>query len=399
MLKIKLVPIILFFIFTTSVSAIANAGWIISTFAGTPGYFGTATGINESGQVAGYSSYKATRLGSADHAFITGPNGVGVSFLDIYGTNTFFTAINNSGQVIGTSGDDGSTRGQPIFETAFITGPNATGMTLLIAPDGGKVRPTALNDLGQVVGVSYTPDGISHTFITGPNGTDFRYLESPDGSKIFPTGINNSGQVTGNSPISNHISRLFITGPNGVGLTYLETFGGNNSFAYDINESGQIVGWSEDAAGNIHGFITGENGSGIRGVGAYEGATSGYASAINDFGNVVGVLTIDTIDNGFDIVPFLYSDGVMTDLSSLPSVVAAGWNWLFPTAINNSSQIVGYGWNGNEQHPFLLTYVGEPTSIESETGNPLPEPGTLLLVSFGFAGFVVARRKKNHSAS
>ena len=67
--------------------------------------------------------------------------------------------------------------------------------------------------------------------------------------------------------------------------------------------------------------------------------------------------------------------------------------------LTGPSQIVGYGEYGNEQHPFLLTYVGEPTSIELETGNPLPEPGTLLLVSFGFAGFVVACRKKNHSAS
>ncbi len=63
----------------------------------------TASGINDEGQVAGYSY---TDNGAA-HAFITGPDGVGVTDLGtLGGDHSQAYGINDAGQVVGRSQTD-----------------------------------------------------------------------------------------------------------------------------------------------------------------------------------------------------------------------------------------------------------------------------------------------------
>ncbi len=78
---------------------------------------------------------------------------------------------------------------------AFITGPNGMGMRDL---GGGQAR--GINNAGQVVGWSYTASGGQHAFITGHNGDGIMDLNSladmPDGVVLIAaTGINDAGQV------------------------------------------------------------------------------------------------------------------------------------------------------------------------------------------------------------
>lgn len=110
-----------------------------------------ASGINASGQVVG-DSY-ITPAG-AFHAFITGPNGAGMTDLGtLGGISGYFSSasgINDSAQVVGWS----ETSGSP--EHAFITGPNGVGMTdlnsLVSLPSGIVLtEATAINNMGQVV--------------------------------------------------------------------------------------------------------------------------------------------------------------------------------------------------------------------------------------------------------
>jgi probable HAF family extracellular repeat protein len=104
------------------------------------------------------------------------------------------SGINDMGQVVGYSGTDtGQTH-------AFITGPDGVGMTDLGTLGGDYSLASGINDAGQVVGESKTDNGQLHAFITGPNGVGMTDLTSvvnlPTGFNSFTaTAINNHGQL------------------------------------------------------------------------------------------------------------------------------------------------------------------------------------------------------------
>src|SRR5512147_2550952 len=83
------------------------------------------------------------------------------------GTESVASGINALGQVVGYArASDGRNH-------AFITGPNGIGMTDLGTFGGSASSATAINASGQVVGayeVGYIPDSHSFGFVTGPNG-------------------------------------------------------------------------------------------------------------------------------------------------------------------------------------------------------------------------------------
>jgi probable HAF family extracellular repeat protein len=109
--------------------------------------------------------------------------------------------INDAGQVVGFSAT--AARGTH----AFITGPNGVGVTDLgTLPGSSYSVATGINDAGQVVGYSDTAAGPEHAFITGPNGVGMTDLNSlvtvPGGAALTRAeGINNHGQVAATSSI------------------------------------------------------------------------------------------------------------------------------------------------------------------------------------------------------
>src|SRR5687768_2478210 len=113
--------------------------------------------------------------------------------------------INDSGQVVGWSawraaGD----------RHAFITGPNGLGMRDLGTLGGYNSGASGINDSGQVVGWSDTAERASHAFITGPNGMGMRDIGTSTSSEAVA--INNAGQVVIYS------DSALITGPDGMGM-------------------------------------------------------------------------------------------------------------------------------------------------------------------------------------
>ncbi|MBN1359450.1 MAG: hypothetical protein JW993_02610 [Sedimentisphaerales bacterium] len=123
---------------------------------------GPATGnpitINNAGQISGTMLADANQV----EAFLWRP-GKGRTRLGTFGDkgSTAF-AMNNHGQVIGMSSNpDGS---------AFLWD-KATGMTQLHTPDGPRCQAVSINDAGQVLAMSILqPLGASRWFLLDPNG-------------------------------------------------------------------------------------------------------------------------------------------------------------------------------------------------------------------------------------
>jgi probable HAF family extracellular repeat protein len=167
-----------------------------------------ATDINAAGQVVGDSL-----LIGDNHPFITGPNGTGMRDIGTLGGDTILQnfhaalGINDAGQVVGYSVPSG-THWPSERSHAFITGPNGAGIRDLgTLHDYDISGAYAINNSGQVVGDSVrrfcdlcgVPD-IPHAFITGPDGVGMTDLNSlvdlPEG--VILTGardINDAGQV------------------------------------------------------------------------------------------------------------------------------------------------------------------------------------------------------------
>ena len=109
-----------------------------------------ARGINDQGQVIGYT----VTAGRDQHAFITGPNGVGITDIGtLGGENSVAEGINGAGRVAGWSETAGGSA------HAFITGPNGAGMTDLGTLGGFSSSAQAINTTGQIAGYSDTASG------------------------------------------------------------------------------------------------------------------------------------------------------------------------------------------------------------------------------------------------
>ena len=121
------------------------------------GFASAAVDINEAGQVVGESITASAEGGS--HAFIAGPDGVGMRDLGTLGGDDYSDAegINDIGQVVGESYTHGGVRrGEP---HAFITGADGVGMTdlntLVDLPDGVVLTGAMdINNAGHVIAIS-----------------------------------------------------------------------------------------------------------------------------------------------------------------------------------------------------------------------------------------------------
>jgi probable HAF family extracellular repeat protein len=317
-----------------------------------------ARAINDAGQVVGSSQTAAGRT----HAFITGANGVGMTDLGTLGGSRSSEAygINNVGQVVGAS-DTAANVGH-----VFITGPNGVGMTDL----GLNGIAFGINAVGRIVGFFLAPPVASlHAFITGPNGVGMTDLGTVGGDRSSAYSINDVGQVAGSSYSTTNIY-AFITGPNGVGMTVID-MSSTGSAAHGINASGQVVGWS----GGGDAFITGPNGTGITHLGTLGGNGDSQALGVNDAGQVVGIsdsFRRDDISHAFITGP---NGSSMTDLNSLVNL-PPGLVLTEATAINNHGQVIAHG---------LIGFIGVVPELESYV---------LMLAGLALIGFMARSKQK-----
>ena len=332
-------------------SAVQALSYTVTDLGTLGGASSEARGINNSGQVTGYSRTAASTF----HAFLYS-NGV-MTDLGTLGGASYGFGINSSGQVGGYSGI-----GVHYYRAFLYSNDSMTNLGALGGDD--HAVGYGINDSGQVVGESCNLNsGMCRAFLYS-NGvmTDLGNLGGSSWTNMA-YGINDSGQVTG---VSN--SRAFLYS-NGV-MTDLGILGGDShSIGYGINDSGQVVGSSADPSGKYRAFLY-SNGV-MTDMGTLGGASYGYD--INNSGQVVGM----SADPSGKYRAFLYSNGSMTDLNNLINP-ASGWTLSKARAINDVGQIVGLGINpAGASHAFLLTpleniqkNLGQPMCMNS-SGNPI----------------------------
>ena len=200
------------------------------------GATGEAYGINDVGQVVGWSFNAAGKL----HAFITQPGGGGMSDLGTLGGDVSKAeGVNDAGQVLAQIAYQDP--GGELNWRNLIIGPNGE------VSDLGDGQFYGINDSGQVVG-----DSNGTAFITGPNGIGRTRIAADEiGASVHPIAINEVGQVAGTF-LQDGQSHAFITGssgPNGIGVIDLGTLGGGFSFAFGVNDMGAGSGEIDDGRG------------------------------------------------------------------------------------------------------------------------------------------------------
>jgi probable HAF family extracellular repeat protein len=250
-----------------------------------------------------------------------------VHYLGIAISNGLVARINNHGQIVGSFGVDG-----------FIY--NA-GQTVRLHPLGAPFGniPLAINEVGQVAGNALADDYVGHAYLyTGGLLTDLGVL--PGYRSSSATDLNDAGEVVGASYSPDGTSARAFLYRNG---TLIDLGPG---IANAINESGIIVGTADYRA------VRYENGAVID-LGDFGESPLTNAIDINDPGQIVGYSYVQTTGGFFVAHPFLYESGVWRDLG-LPPGVPLG----IPSAINNAGQIVGnsnLSLGSDNRPPFLYT--------------------------------------------
>jgi len=149
--------------------------------------------------------------------------------------------------------------------------------------------------------------------------------------------INDRGVIVGSSYVDYDPTRVrAFVWENGV-MRDLGTLGGQASNAVDINSHGVIIGQAQDASGAWQPFILDRYG-----MRRLENVPSNATLiAINDRGVVLGSYPNANFQGQ---TQFIWEDGVVTKLDTLPEVKAAGWGSIFVMDMNDRGWITGWGW-------------------------------------------------------
>lgn len=174
---------------------------------------GIATGINENGQVA----LHGWELGEDKMTAYIWTEAGGLQPLATraeYHAHT--VGINESGQILGFESE--SSFGNPFRNMAFLTGPDGQDVMYLDTFGGSFNQALDLNNLGQVVGQAQDEFGIFHPYYTGPNGQGLINLSleadvlNAGWTNIRVAAINDLGQIAGTGD-HNGIRRPFLLTP------------------------------------------------------------------------------------------------------------------------------------------------------------------------------------------
>jgi probable HAF family extracellular repeat protein len=229
------------------------------------GYNGVATGVNNRGQVVGWAEttvHDPTCTAPQVLQFlgvVYGPGKDQVQSLPPFDRDqdSAATAINDRGQVVGISGECSNAVGGRSAHHAVLW---ENGVPTDLGNFGGIAwnTPTAINNRGEVVGFSDFPGDSAthrnyHAFLWTRNGGIKDLGTLPGDTRSIAWGINDRGQIVGQStggPNGSHA----VVWENGVPVDLNSRVAPGSPtlvYANDIDNYGIIVGGAFDAKTNI----------------------------------------------------------------------------------------------------------------------------------------------------
>ena len=233
-------------------------------------------------------------------------------------------------------------------DTEAFTWTAAGGFQTLPRPAASQgAQALAINDAGQVAGGVEMGNLCEAALWQG--GEVILLGTMPGGNFSLARAINARGQIVGwwGNSVKGPIHGFHWQ--DGLMTDLGPRLGTQRSQAFDVNEAGHVVGWMGQAPQiDAHAFIW-DNGV-VTDLGAIPGGFTSLAAAINEGGEVVGYGFLPHDDPpGFVRHAFLWSGGKMIDLGTLP-----GSPECFAKDINDVGQIVGFCWSfGQNAKPFL----------------------------------------------
>lgn len=305
---------------------------------------GTLTGpisggnsIDGAGRVAGLSMLADSNF----HAALWDGSAIDLGVIGS-DTQSIAYALNNAGQVVGVSYNYGDLQPHAFMWQGGV-------LTSL-----GNFSPRDMNNSGAVVGHKTVFNAANLWVDTACRwaGGTLSDLGTLGGYTSDAFAINDSGDVVGQSFLPDNVTLRACAwiGASTRDLGTLAGTTGSKSAAADINAGRQVVGWSDTAAGEPHaclfqldanGLVTSRTDLGVLGTSA------SYAYGINSAGDVVG---------SSDAKGFIWSAGAMLDLNSLV-VGAPGWTVTRANGINDAGVIVGEGVLKGFAHAIKLTPI------------------------------------------
>jgi probable HAF family extracellular repeat protein len=218
------------------------------------GYSSYATGVNNRGQVVGWAE-NGVHDPTCDPSFqvlqfravIWQPNGQMQELPPLPGDSTSAaTAINDYGQVVGISGDCGVAVGSVSARHAVLW---ENGVPLDLGNIGGDAwnTPTAINNQGTIVGFANTAPGtarVFEAFIWTKAGSMKSLGKLPGDLRSEALGINERGQIVGLSRGGPFLFRAVLWQNNTLTDMNSLTVSGSPFLllAGDIDQQGHIVG-------------------------------------------------------------------------------------------------------------------------------------------------------------
>lgn len=256
------------------------------------------------------------------------------------GTESGAYSVNDAGQVAGYSTDAAG------LGHGFLSWSSATGMV-----DIGRADDTGfgIDANGGIVGSASNPTDGTTRFLGGFSWTaaaGMTAIGSLGGTREgHGYAVNAVAGIVGSASIAGNTSSHAYLSAGGV-MKDLGTLGGQWSQALGINASGVVVGQADTASGTSHAVVwdaAGKHDLGTLGPCGTSPASS-HASAVNDVGTVVGSTSTSHLGRSCSTgVAFVYSNGTMTQLPTLP--VTSGTSFADASGINHCGEIVGSSLN------------------------------------------------------